>query len=319
MLMKDLSIIMRYFKGEEKMSSLNKEQQEIFVENLYRVILEREPDQQGFVNHVNFLNKVGFEQGVKTLLSSFIQSEEYQNKLVKNSDEQIKQNFLQKFVWTQNSTNKKEINHIISMGDHCLTSFLLKKYKLKKYSLPFDWIFSNLDAVLHSIDDDFNTFLDNQYYQVAKTDDGHEATHHTFYESNYAVRSPMFNHLDITQDEHYQYTLRSVQRFRRVLASEEAKLFIYIARPEEEVEDKLAHTVELLSKYTCNFQVIFIKLGNASQKFNEFQLTSKELNEHRYYFYQPVSQENGVIFDDPLDDIIMMRIFSEFDFKLNNI
>lgn len=301
------------------MPSLTKEQHQIFVENLYRVILEREPDQQGLANHVNFLDNVGFEQGVKTLLSAFIQSEEYKNKLIKNSDDEIKQKFLNDFVWTQNLTHKKEINHIISMGDHCLTSFLLKKYKLKKYSLPFDWIFSNIDAVLHSIEDDFNIFLDKQYYEKIISIAKEEVSHHHYYEDEFQVRSPMFNHLDVTSEEGYQYTLRSVQRFRRVLASEEAKLFIYIARPEEEVEDKLAHTVELLSKYTCNFQVIFIKLGNASQKFNEFQLTSKVLNEHKYYDYQPVSQENGVDFADPFDDVILLRILNEFNFKLNNI
>jgi hypothetical protein len=301
------------------MPSLTKEQHQIFVENLYRVILEREPDQQGLANHVNFLDNVGFEQGVKTLLSAFIQSEEYKNKLIKNSDDEIKQKFLNDFVWTQNLTHKKEINHIISMGDHCLTSFLLKKYKLKKYSLPFDWIFSNLDAVLHSIENDFNIFLDKQYYEKIISIAKEEVSHHHYYEDEFQVRSPMFNHLDVTSEEGYQYTLRSVQRFRKVLASEEAKLFIYIARPEEEVEDKLAHTVELLSKYTFNFQVIFIKLGNASQKFNEFQLTSKVLNEHKYYDYQPVSQENGVDFADPFDDVILLRILNEFNFKLNNI
>lgn len=301
------------------MPSLTKEQHQIFVENLYRVILEREPDQQGLANHVNFLDNVGFEQGVKTLLSAFIQSEEYKNKLIKNSDDEIKQKFLNDFVWTQNLTHKKEINHIISIGDHCLTSFLLKKYKLKKYSLPFDWIFSNIDAVLHSIEDDFNIFLDKQYYEKIISIAKEEVSHHHYYEDEFQVRSPMFNHLDVTSEEGYQYTLRSVQRFRRVLASEEAKLFIYIARPEEEVEDKLAHTVELLSKYTFNFQVIFIKLGNASQKFNEFQLTSKVLNEHKYYDYQPVSQENGVDFADPFDDVILLRILNEFNFKLNNI
>ena len=83
------------------MPSLTKEQHQIFVENLYRVILEREPDQQGLANHVNFLDNVGFEQGVKTLLSAFIQSEEYKNKLIKNSDDEIKQKFLNDFVWTQ--------------------------------------------------------------------------------------------------------------------------------------------------------------------------------------------------------------------------
>ena len=82
------------------MPSLTKEQHQIFVENLYRVILEREPDQQGLANHVNFLDNVGFEQGVKTLLSAFIQSEEYKNKLIKNSDDEIKQKFLNDFVWT---------------------------------------------------------------------------------------------------------------------------------------------------------------------------------------------------------------------------
>ncbi|WP_317453914.1 DUF1796 family putative cysteine peptidase [Klebsiella quasipneumoniae] len=56
------------------------------------------------------------------------------------------------------------VKHIVSLGSHCLTSWTLKKFNLKKISLPFDWIFSCPAMVIDCLRDDFQTFLDKNEY-----------------------------------------------------------------------------------------------------------------------------------------------------------
>ncbi|EPY6699651.1 papain-like cysteine peptidase [Klebsiella quasipneumoniae] len=48
------------------------------------------------------------------------------------------------------------VKHIVSPGSHCLTSWALKKFNLKKTSLPFDWIFSCPAMVIDCLWDDFH-------------------------------------------------------------------------------------------------------------------------------------------------------------------
>ena len=56
-----------------------------------------------------------------------------------------------------------KFKYFVSLGERCYTSSLLKRNKLKKESYPFDWIFSNLDMILHCIFDNFETFLNKNY------------------------------------------------------------------------------------------------------------------------------------------------------------
>ncbi|MEY4520613.1 MAG: putative papain-like cysteine peptidase, partial [Cyanobacteriota bacterium] len=49
---------------------------------------------------------------------------------------------------TNDVINKKQCyNHVVSLGCACNTSLYLKKLGLKLFSLPYDWIFSNLNMI----------------------------------------------------------------------------------------------------------------------------------------------------------------------------
>jgi hypothetical protein len=66
----------------------------------------------------------------------------------------------------------------ISIGPYCDTTEILKLYRLRMKSYPFDWIFSSLKLVYHCISDQFHTFLDKKYLLPGKTEN---ATRHSFY------------------------------------------------------------------------------------------------------------------------------------------
>ena len=52
----------------------------------------------------------------------------------------------------------------VSIGPYCATADILKQHNLRLHSYPFDYIFSSLQIVKHSINDSFNVFLDKQYF-----------------------------------------------------------------------------------------------------------------------------------------------------------
>jgi hypothetical protein len=58
------------------------------------------------------------------------------------------------------------IKYVCSLGPRCHTASFLKRNHLKKASYPFDWIFSDIDMITHCLEDDFNIFLDKQYFTI---------------------------------------------------------------------------------------------------------------------------------------------------------
>lgn len=297
------------------MSQVSRQEATSYVEQLYQLVLNREADEEGLRNHVNFLVQTDAQVGYAQLLKNFLESEEYHVHTLNKYKSQVLQ---QVMAEQHNEKEKPIINHVISLGDHCLTSALLKKYHYKKYSLPFDWSYSNIDAILHAIEDDFKILLDPQYYEGVIRSNG-EAAFHYFYEKELGVKPPMFNHLDITQEDNYQYTVRTVERFRKVLASDESKLFLHIAEYGKDVAGIFENTIEKLEKFTSNFTLIFIQLESPSYQSDVFQLTAKKIAGHSLYTYQPISQENGVEFPEVFDGLVLMRLLSQFDIQLKDI
>lgn len=83
------------------------------------------------------------------------------------------------------------IQHIVRLGVQCLGSFLLKQAGLKRYSGPFDWIFSSVAMVNHCLEDDFKTFLQRSYYRSIPSEErvefpNGEKCDHTWYGSSSA-------------------------------------------------------------------------------------------------------------------------------------
>ena len=52
-----------------------------------------------------------------------------------------------------------EINFIFSIGFRCYSPDFLYKYKLRKISGPFDYLFIDIETVFDNINNDFDKFL----------------------------------------------------------------------------------------------------------------------------------------------------------------
>ena len=146
-----------------------------------------------------------------------------------------------------------EINYVCSLGTLCHTSQLLKINKIKKCSYPFDWIFSNCDIIIHCLEDNFNIFLDKSYYiDISNTICGH-----SYYEKQ------MFNHFNpLINENHYNYYVRCVDRFKLLLQNKESKLFIIMFLNRDNFEtyykDNIINFNNTFSKYTTNYRLLAI-------------------------------------------------------------
>lgn len=145
-------------------------------------------------------------------------------------------------------------NHAISLGCACNTSLYLKELNLKRFSLPYDWIFTNLDMIKHTIEDDFKSFLDTSLMSDRKVT---QASHNFYHQKLFNHRNPK------SVREDYDYYQRCIDRFKQVINSKDNKLFIHTLyqQPQKFHRDYL--------KFNRKFQNVAFDL-NKLKEFNQF-------------------------------------------------
>jgi len=131
----------------------------------------------------------------------------------------------------------------ISIGPYCRTTEILHHHKLRLNAYPFDYIFSSLEIVAHAILDNFNIFLDKQYFTSGtnKTSMRHSyyckmldtklLLHHHIkanYDSDYKVSSGnFFNHHNLFIDEDYKKFTRRCDRLLDLIKTNKKIVFVY--------------------------------------------------------------------------------------------
>ena len=209
-----------------------------------------------------------------------------------------------------------KIKYTCSLGNRCQTSQLLKNNKLKNVSYPFDWVFSNCNIILHCLEDDFKIFLDKSYYNSIHLN----VCEHTYYYTK-GCGCNMFNHKNPLDNENdYNYYIRCVDRFKKLLKYEELKLFIMIFDNMDNIEEKLKNDVidfnNTFSKYTKNYKLLVI-----------FHIQNKKEQNHIFTHYSNIdflelhtfSSSGGVNFDYKNDnDYLNNIILEKYDFNFQN-
>ena len=206
-----------------------------------------------------------------------------------------------------------EIKHICSMGSFCHPASFLKRNKLKIESFPFDWTFSSVYIVGHCLETNFSVFLDKSHYVTLPNG----KCGHNFYHGK------MFNHHNpLTNADDYDYFIRCIDRFYKVLASPEKKLFIMMFGNMENIDDKKKNSIiefnNKLKIYSENYILLAI-----------LHLSEKEINYHTFTTVDnidflelhTVSKTTGVRFVDEADNIYLDDVIKnkyQFDIVSSN-
>ena len=93
---------------------------------------------------------------------------------------------------------------------------------VKKESYPFDWIFSTPDIIIDCINTNFAHFLNKE--NCTLDIDSVNNTNKYYYPSNLT----MYNHRNILRDNDYEYFIRCISRFNKLLMQNKKKLFIIV-------------------------------------------------------------------------------------------
>lgn len=197
---------------------------------------------------------------------------------------------------------------LVSLGANCFTSAFQKRWGLKQWSGPFDWIFSSARMAAHCIEDDFRTFLDRSEYEpvpLPQRRDGptFNRVDHRFYRDRFQVPY-VFNHHDVHQDTDYGYLTRCVARFRQCLAQPGKKAFLLMQRAEEQALADLLALREVLARRTGAFRLICIQVEDLPGPSPEIVGLHADAR-CRVYRYRPVSHWHTLTFDNALDDVML--------------
>ena len=197
-----------------------------------------------------------------------------------------------------------EINYVCSLGTVCQSSQILKNNNFKKYSYPFDWIYSNCNNIIHCLEDNFNIFLDKSYYiDISLTTCGH-----SFYNKR------MFNHHNpLTNKDNYNYYVRCVERFRQLLKQEEYKLFIMIFINLDDIIEKDKNEIidfnNKFLKYTKNYKLLIIY--HIKNKQNNHHIIIRNNNNIDFLELHTISRSNGLKFEDDNDNNYLNNIINK--------
>lgn len=222
--------------------------------------------------------------------------------------------------------HKQCYNHVVSLGCACNTSLYLKKLGLKLFSLPYDWIFSNLDMIQHTIEDDFKSFLNPELINSKKP----KQAGHSYYHKR------LFNHHNPKDDrDDYHYYQRCITRFKEILDSTDNKLFVHTVYQEPEKYHR--HFIEFnsefkkvnfeledakkfnsfLSKLTKNYTFIVI-IENPNQTKSQVRKILAE-NNLIVYVIDCLGVSSGEILTNTIDSSNYQQIITQFDYDLKEI
>lgn len=280
--------------------------------HFYQQILGREPDAPGLAHHASLIDRIGLEEAVPVMLKAFLTSDEYRNRRV-----QTAASIHEVLSRTPAPAGRKKVQHIVSLGTHCLTSSILKIWGLKQYSLPFDWLFSSPRTILHCLEDDFRTFLDRSFYQPTIGASGDRAADHMWYLQNHQVRT-MFAHRDPSTDADYQYFVRATARFRKLMRSDDGKLFVMVSEPVFKLQNHFEEISKAIRGLTRNASLVCVQLTKATGVPGSFAM--KEIardGDHALHEFTPSSANAGVGFPDALDDLAVLRLLHAYELQLD--
>lgn len=166
------------------------------------------------------------------------------------------------------SPERGAVAHVMSVGEFCMTTNLLRKLGVKKFSGPFDWHSTNIETILDCLRTRFQRYLDRSHYYYrpiditqSKTLAGHIRCDHRLYPGSFTHHDPIKNASD------YAYLCRCVQRWNSLLMCPLHKAFVRIRRPgprsldTESLEDQLFGA---LCAHTSNFRLIILHLRESA-------------------------------------------------------
>ncbi len=281
------------------------------VDALYRGILGRAAEPRALEAGSEWLDSHGVAQSLAGFVESFVASPEFRQRVTATGllDEPPPPHW----------PGRAAYRHAVSLGSNCYASQMLKARQLKRYSAPFDWVFSTPAMVEHCLRDDFATLLDRAHMEALPERPeavGLELSEHAFYRDRFGVPR-MFNHHDMTTDADYGYLARCAGRLRGVLRGGEPTLCLLVARERDGAQAELDSLGAALRELAPCADLVAVLVAEPGGGGLGFGMQALHESEGRLVMrFVPTSRMHPLSFDDPFDDMLMHRLVRSFRFDL---
>jgi Putative papain-like cysteine peptidase (DUF1796) len=290
------------------------------VRDLYRGLLGREPDAEGARTYESLMFKLGPDRAVPKMLRAFLRSEEYRKREAAMAVSHVNAALASQ---GDQLIDGHPVNHVVSLGSFCLPGMICQDNGLRRYSLPFDWIFSTPRMVCHCLADDFAVFLDRRHYRPISDPKKNDPTRdaaadHDFYRERYGIPE-LFAHRDPTREADYLYYVRCVTRFRQILRTEDTKLFLVIGRAHHDLTNEFPRLVEALTCATTNFALLCIELLDPVERGLSTLVPVTRSGNHVLHRFTPSSfNPVGTFLPDKLDEWSLLRLIYRYKLDLKD-
>jgi hypothetical protein len=270
---------------------------------LFRVCLKREPDPVSMDQHLRLIAKHGLSRSFQPIMDSFVRLPEFKSRHLFDAV------LGEKVERTSSAQDETAVRHVVSLGTHCYTSFLLKRSGLKSFSTPFDWIFSSPDMVCHCLSDDFTVFLDRRFFEPIPREQRPSAVdgvcEHGFYRDHFGVHS-VFNHHDPSKEKDFSYFSRAVARLRSVLTSDGRTLFVMTSATQDPVSafDRILAALRHRAK---DPELLFISIAQDRAEMMPEMSVLHEDGSSKIVALRPISNWGPIEFESIFDDLAIAR------------
>lgn len=111
------------------------------------------------------------------------------------------------------------VEHVLSLGSRCLVSRVLRDLELRRYTGPFDWVYSSIDMVQQCLQDKFAAFLEPTNMVPSGKSWGHKVF------GPMLGRGVVFPHHQPKTEDRVLFQ-RAAKRFQEVVRSADRKLLV---------------------------------------------------------------------------------------------
>jgi hypothetical protein len=252
-----------------------------------------------------------FQDYLETDLAAFIcrfvmmvvGSPEWRHRLLAEQQRAIRLEFLPK--------RGVEMTSHLSLGASGYTAGMLRRFGLRRWSGPLDWLSATPAMIREIIADDFASFLDPASWQpiiAADRPDGRFfQCRHTGYEGRHQ-RPCILHAADMTQPGGQAYMTRCVTRFRQSLQGLASKILLQVVPEGDDPAREFRATADVLEAYGRSFQFVMVSLlpEHGAGPFPEIEPAMAH-GRHRLLRARLLSPINGIEPGDMLDEVILLR------------
>lgn len=213
---------------------------------------------------------------------------------------------------------REPFQHVISVGTSCYTAWLTKAINLRRASCPFDWIFSHPAMVADMLEDRFARFLDpSEHVPTPRLaiDSHPPRCEHIGYREKFGV-AHVFNHHDVTSAGALDHFKRSVDRFLAITGGTDKVLLLMVNNAAPVLPDEFRSLGLIMEGLGPRNTFLCINVGCTGDSLDMGMGEPFQVGPHRLRTYRSTSEINGVGFINPLDDLVLRSVVTQFNFEI---